>query len=260
MGGMNEAGLIVEAMALSETRYPKPDHRPYLGNAMQWRQYLLDTCATVSEVIAADKKVRISHKAPGLGIHVLVLDKTGGSAVIEFLKGRMNVYTGESLPVAVSTNDTYGESLQCLRKDRLPAYDEGDSISRYITAAKLIQENRTGTPDELVTAAFKTLNAVSSGRTQWRIVYDNKNMIVHFRTKTHSEIRRVDISQFDFSRSTPVKVLNVNAKLSGDVTGKFSKYTYEVNRAQIGRAYKPYRFSNKQLDALAEFPETFKCQ
>ena len=260
MGGMNEAGLVVEAMALSDARYPKPDHRPYLGNAMQWRQYLLDTCATVAEVIAADNKVRISDKAPGLGIHVLVLDKNGDAAVIEFLNGHMKVHSGDELPVAVSTNDTYAKSLQCLRKNRPPLFDQGKSISRFIKAAKMTQDNRAETTDELVTFAFDTLAAVSSERTQWRIVYDNKNMMVHFRTRTNPKIRRVNVSEFDFSRATPVKILDVNANLTGDVTNKFSAYTYVANRDQISRAYKSYGLPDKQLDALAKFPETFECR
>lgn len=188
MGGMNEAGLVVEAMALSDARYPKPDHRPYVGNAMQWRQYLLDTCATVTEVIAADNKVRISHKAPGLGIHVLVLDKNGGAAVIEFLNGQMKVHTGDELPVAVSTNDTYAKSLQCFRKNSPPLFDQGESISRFIKAAKMIQNS------------------------------------------------------------------------GAETTDKFSAYTYFANRAQINRAYKSYGIPDKQLDALAKFPETFECR
>ena len=80
MGGMNEVGLVVEAMALSDTCYPEPDGRPYMGSASQWKQYLLDTCASVAEVVAGDRKVRISNKSMGPGTHVLVLDQSGASA------------------------------------------------------------------------------------------------------------------------------------------------------------------------------------
>ena len=77
-----------------------------------------------------------------MGIHVLVLDKNGDAAVIEFLDGHMKAHTGDELPVAVSTNDTYGKSLQCLRKNGLPLFDQGLSISRFIKAAKMIQVSR----------------------------------------------------------------------------------------------------------------------
>ena len=59
---MNEAGLVVETMSLSEARYPRPDERPFLGSALQWRQFLLDNYARVSEVIASDALVRIADQ------------------------------------------------------------------------------------------------------------------------------------------------------------------------------------------------------
>jgi penicillin V acylase-like amidase (Ntn superfamily) len=258
-GGMNEAGLVVEAMALSKTRYAEPDHRPYVGLALQWRQYLLDTCGTVAEVIEADRKIRISDKAPGLGMHVLVLDKTGDCAVIEFLDGRMQVHTGNGLPVAVSTNDTYAESLQYLRENHPPIYDHGQSIARFITAAKMNRRCQAATSDQLISYAFETLAAVSSTRTQWQIVYDNLNMTVAFRTYAHPQIRHINVLDFDFSRATPVKILDVNADLHGNVIGHFSDYTYAVNRDQIGRAYLTSGISDARLDALARFPESFEC-
>jgi choloylglycine hydrolase len=264
MGGMNEAGLVVEAMALSETRYPDPDDRPYVGSASQWRQYLLDTCATVAEVIATDRNIRISNQVTGPGIHVLVLDKNGDRAAIEFLNGRMKVYTGRDLPVAVLTNDTYAESLQCLKDNRPPLFDAYSSITRFITAAKRNQSCQAKTTNELVTFAFDTLAAVASGRTQWRIVYDNKNMVVYFRTRANHKIRHINVSKFDFFPATPVKILDVNADLSGEVTENFSDYTYNANRDLIGRAYRKTSFlsqiPDERLDAIARFPERFECR
>ena len=86
-GGMNEAGLVVETMALSEARYPRPDKRPYLGSALQLRQFLLDNFALVNEVIACDAMIRISPRRTVLGVHVLISDRMGNCASIEFLYG-----------------------------------------------------------------------------------------------------------------------------------------------------------------------------
>ncbi len=93
-GGINEAGLVVESMALSETKFPQPDHRPYLGTTLQWKQFLLDTCATVAEVLATDRDVRISNESKGIGIHVLVLDINAGSA--GDVSGQFENYTYEA--------------------------------------------------------------------------------------------------------------------------------------------------------------------
>lgn len=264
MGGMNEAGLVIESMALSETRYPDSDQRPYVGSAAQWRQYVLDTCATVADVIASAGKIRISNKATGPGIHVLVLDKTGNCAAIEFLNGQMMVHGGRDFPVTVLTNDTYAKSLQCLRDDSPPLFDAYRSIQRFMTAAKRNSNCRSKNADELVSFAFGTLAAVSSYRTQWRIVYDNDVMMVYFRTRTNQRLRQIDVSKFDFSPHTPVKILEINADLSGDVTNKFSDYTYEANRDLIGRSFRKTSFlsgiPDERLDAIARFPERFECR
>jgi hypothetical protein len=188
-----KGGLMVESMALSAARYPEPDHRPYIGAALQWRQYLLDVCATVAEVLAADRSIRISHKAKGPGMHVLVLNKSGDRAAIEFLNGHMTVHRGADLPVAALTNDSYERSLQCLREDRPPSFDPYSSITRFITAAKMVQRCRANSSDEMVAFAFDTLAAVALGRTQWRIVYDNQAMMVYYRTRANFQLRYVDV-------------------------------------------------------------------
>ena len=67
-------------------------------------QYLLDTCTTVEEVIAAQERVRISNTQE----HFLVLDRTGACAAIEFLDGELVfaegiVLTDGAVPVVVTT-------------------------------------------------------------------------------------------------------------------------------------------------------------
>ncbi len=58
-GGMNEKGLVVELMWLSESQFPKPDERPAL-DVLQWIQYQLDNCTNIEEVEATDKVIRIN--------------------------------------------------------------------------------------------------------------------------------------------------------------------------------------------------------
>lgn len=263
-GGINEAGLVVESMALSETRFPESDHRPYIGTALQWRQFLLDTCATVAEVIATDLRVRVSSRTRGPGTHVLVLDKHGDCAAIEFLDGRMVVHRGTDLPVAVLTNDTYARSVQYLNKGRAPLADPYNSITRFIKAARMVQDCRAISTGEMTTYAFDILETVSAPRTQWRIVYDNQNMQVHFFTRTNSRMRRFDVLDFDFSPATPVKILDVDAGSGGDVAGRFSEYTYAANRDLIGRSFGKTSFLSvipaERLDATARIPERFVCR
>src|SRR5579871_2714145 len=57
-GGINEAGLVIEVLWLNETGYAAPDKRPSL-NALTWIQYQLDTAASVADVLASDRQVRV---------------------------------------------------------------------------------------------------------------------------------------------------------------------------------------------------------
>ncbi|MFP4976554.1 linear amide C-N hydrolase [Paenibacillus sp. CN-4] len=107
-GGINEAGLVVEQTTLWATVYPEALERPAIGE-LQWIQLMLDTCATVDEVIEAAGQVRIIN--PMSRLHYLVCDQAGGCAVIEFLRGEMYVYSGGNLPVPVLANTAYPEAI-----------------------------------------------------------------------------------------------------------------------------------------------------
>ena len=80
--GMNERGLVLSTMGLREAEPPAPDERPSLDWGPLWMQYILDTCATVDEAIAADEQVRNITVD-----HYLVSDRSGASAVIEYADG-----------------------------------------------------------------------------------------------------------------------------------------------------------------------------
>ncbi|NIO29548.1 MAG: linear amide C-N hydrolase [Candidatus Latescibacteria bacterium] len=102
MGGMNEAGLVVDNMWMDSSTYPEPDSRPAV-NTLQWIQYQLDNCGTVAEVIATDSLIRINSDSPSK-IHYLVCDRNGDCASIEFIDGERVIHSGKSFPVHVLTN------------------------------------------------------------------------------------------------------------------------------------------------------------
>ena len=262
-GGMNEAGLIVETMALSEARYPRPDKRPYLGSALQWRQYLLDNYARVSEVIASDARVRISPRRTGLGIHVLVSDRSGDCATIEFLNGEMVVHTGSQLPIRALTNDTYANSIYYWQKGKAPVLDPGQSIGRFIQAADMLQHYDADKEKAPSTYAFKILDAVSARRTVWRIVYDNVNMKIFFRTRANPIMRTIDVTRLDFACRTPVQIIDINTQLSGEITDHFEDYTRQKNRRLIENSFRKTSFLRNYTDVafnrVADFPDSMTC-
>ena len=264
-GGMNEAGLIIETMALMSTRYPQPDSRPYVRSANLWRQYILDTCASVREVIDSDSLIRISYDASkGIGAHFLVLDREGNAAAIELLDGKMVVHTGDSLPVRALTNDTYEDSLTHWKNKSAPQVDKWSSIQRFATAANLVRDYKMIETGSNPDYAFEVIAAVTRPLTRWSIIYDNRNMEVYFRTDGNAKIRTIDVKRFDYSCKTPVKVMNVNADLGGDVTGDFVEYTSETNinltKASYTKLGSRINVPPQIVEFLGKYPEQSRCE
>lgn len=265
MGGMNEAGLVVECMILFATEYPAPDSRPYIGS-LQWMQYQLDNFSTVEQVIASDSQLRIRGIPDDPGIHFLVSDKMGNCASIEFIDGKLVYHIGETMPVKTLTNSIYANSVAFLYEHSgwggdLPLPQNEGSFDRFVRAADMVRNYDLETSGSAVEYAFDVLANVAQRSTttptQWSIVYDIQNLRIYFRTLENEQIRYLNFSSFEFSCITPVKVLDANADLSGDVSSNFIDYTYEINRDQIEKGSPD--ISDEGLDFLAEYPETTVC-
>lgn len=252
--GINEKGLMVSLMWLDETRYPAPDDRPAI-NVLEWIQYHLDRHASVAEVLAGAEAVRPASRVP---IHYLFADATGDVAAVEFLEGRLVAHRGPTLPVRALANSTYSDSLAALgaatRRGDVPA--SLSSLDRFVRAATLAREVG-GDP---IARGFEILSSVAQPSfTRWSIVYDLGAREVHFRTDRSPVIRRVALSGLDFSCGAPVKVLDVTAAGSGDVTRELADYTRAANRALIEASFTKTPFLRgvpaASRDALAAHPE-----
>ena len=277
-GGMNETGLVVESMGLFRNtpnrKYPDPDDRDSIM-VSQWRQYQLDNFASVKEVIACDTKLRIRPKK-GIHPHFIVSDKEGNCATIEFLDGKMVCHTSDTLPHRVLTNNTYDLSFDYLEKNTIPEPDRFKSIERFIRAAKMVEKYNPETSASPIDYAFEILKSVSwsvdrdwqgtpyTSNTRWSIVYDQKNLRIHFRTYGNPEIRVINLDAFDFFCATPVKIFDVTANFSGEISGKFVDYTWKKNRDLIENTFTKTVFfpklSDEQLDTLSKYPEMFVCK
>ena len=120
------------------------------------------------------------------------------------------------------------------------------------------------TSKSALTYAFEILKNVAQGSfTQWRIVYDFQNLTVYFLTTSNREIRQLDLRSFDFSCTSPVKVLDINGDQSGDVSGAFINYTEEINRTMIEASFRNTPFlatmPGDVLRELSRYPDTNTC-
>jgi penicillin V acylase-like amidase (Ntn superfamily) len=261
-GGMNEAGLVIELMWLDETRYPPSDARPAV-DVLEWIQYQLDTAGTVAEVIANSEKIRITSLVP---LHYLVNDAAGNSTTIEFLDGKLVAHQGDTLPFSTLTNDTYAKSLNYSKTTAADSARGNGSLERFARAARKTGDftKAERKEAEAVNYAFEILSDVEQkGYTQWSIVYDQKRHKIHFRTLQSPQIKTIDAKAFDYSCGTTVKILDMNAKMAGDVTAKFTDYTRKANRDLIERSFNGTDFiryvPGVVRDQLASYPEEFGC-
>ena len=267
MGGMNEAGLVVEVMWLAGTRFPDTDDRPSLGE-LPWVQYQLDTSRSVEEVLESDGRIRIS--ADSAPIHFLVSDASGRSAAVEFLNGKMVAATGEILPYSVLANDTYADSLRYLKKHEgfggmLDIPDTERSLDRFARACSGVAAYMGEKNSDPVDYAFGILDDVRQVQgTMWSIVYDVGNRAVFFKTKTKPALKSLVFSDFDFACGTPVRMINMNTDRTGDLSPHFVSYSMETNRTLIGLSFGSTDFLKdtppEALDELARYPESLPCR
>ena len=262
MTGINERGLVVAQMWLDEGRYSAADARPEVG-VLEWIQLQLDTAASVADVLETAREVRIRSRIP---LHYLAADRAGNVAVIEFLNGELQARTGAELPVPVLTNSTYADSLAHLARYKgfggdaeLPRGRR--SLDRFVLAAA---GRTTSAEPDPVTRAFATLDGThQDGWTRWSVVYELDRLRVHFRTETHSAVRRVDLAAFDLACPEPARMLDVDAKLAGDVAGGFAAYRTSANLDLLRRSYRKTPFLTQvpeaRIEANARHPDRAHC-
>lgn len=263
--GMNERGLAMSTMSLQATRCPAPDARPPLDSG-EWMQFILDTCATIEEVVATDVAVRVTTVD-----HYLVADAYGNAAAVEFLSGRMVVHTGTAMPAHVLTNSTYENSVQTWLSYRQAGSTDyrrlNGSLQRFCLAADRAEAFRPTDDAAAVAYAFETLARIAGERfsihsSQWSIVFDTANARACWRTLRYPEIRYVDLARFDPWCTGPAQMLDIHAGPAGDVTDYFVDYSHDVNLDHMRSFLLDWGVSitEQGLRAAVQHLESFPCQ
>lgn len=232
-GGINEAGLVIEGLLMAGTQYPSPDDRPYIGSTSLFKQYLLDTCATVGDVVERLRHLRVAAYPWVPGVHFMVADAAGDCAVLAFVNGQGLVFRDQSLPVKALVNDFYEKSMNRLRdRPTMDALGIGGSGDRIRTIYRRLKQYPAGAAASMpVTYAMETLDHVSAGAyTQWRVVYDQHARKAYWRCGPDDPLRWIDLKKIDFSCGGPVMALPVQRMLSGEVNAHLTPFTARDNR------------------------------
>ena len=245
---MNEKGLVIGEMTLGDTVYPNRDARRAVIQA-QWIQYQLDNCATVEEVLATDKIIRIdTYEYPS---HFLVCDSSGACATVEWLGGQLVAHTGAAAPIKALANSPYSECLSY-----------GSAVSqRFATAANLL-ENYAG--EDPIDYMFTILNATHQQSTVWRLVFDAKNVRLYFLTARNRARRWVSLTDFDLSCGPSPETLDINAPGSGDVRANFAPFNHQVNESAVRTFFTKWGAANGPvpesfLQQVINYHDTMRC-
>ena len=149
--GMNDQGLALGIAAVDKAGYTPTT--PSLVDIHVYR-IALETCADVDEAVEFLSAVPLAF-SPEFGTHVLLTDRGGDSAVVEFLPEGV-VVSRTDTPYQVMTNSHWAG----------PADQPDDS--RYQTAVAMLEDGQ----GQIETEGMMAVMAATHDSTQWTIVYD----------------------------------------------------------------------------------------
>lgn len=231
LGGMNEAGLVIEEMSYSPSRYP--DDTSHRINEFQWIQYHLDLSSSVPEVLASLDTLGLCSFF--VKLHYLICDAAGRSAVVEFINGKLMVYTGDDLVVPALTNNSYANAIKYLHfhqnfgGERIVG-DGPESPERFVRVASGLLHLKGRSRIDAVAESFHLLENVAQDDTQWSIVYEPRRRMITFRTMNNSQQRAIDLMAIDFHDSARLSRIDApGSKL------KWLPYTVSENRSLLDR-------------------------
>jgi len=259
-GGMNEAGLVIEVLWLDDTYYPVLNGQIPI-NELQWVQYHLDVCESVDEVILSLQNFAI---VPVFGkLHYFVADKSGKTAIIEFLDGKAVVSDGNNLVCNVITNDSYANSVKYLQGNYRSG-SQSSSLNRFVNAKEAVENlesNWKAKKDNksIIDESFEVLQKVwINGWTRWNIVYDITKGQVFYKTDVSQSIKIIDMGNFDFSTIAVPLYVNMNSFFSSNIYVNFTPFNSDVNVELMVNSSRltgvPIKKSDMEM--IARYPET----
>lgn len=231
--GMNEKGLVANALWLAESRYPEfsPDLKGL--SIAAWVQYVLDNFATVEEAVEAlrlESFVVVSAEMPGLNrfatVHLSISDANGDNAIFEYIDGKLTIHHG--MAYTVMTNSPIFERQLALNEywqqigglTMLPGTNR--AADRFVRASFYMDViPKTNDPKIAIATVFSVIRnasvpfGISSeeepniASTRWRSVSDQKNRVYYFETVFTPNTFWVDLKKVDFSEHAPVRKLSL---------------------------------------------------
>ncbi|WP_111497914.1 linear amide C-N hydrolase [Marinobacter bohaiensis] len=248
--GLNEAGLMVNALWLTDSEYPEDDGETPRLSLSLWAQFVLDRFGSVGEAVSylRDNPIDVvTGEVPGqpgrlANIHLSLSDKSGDSAIVEWIDGEMRIHHGRQYQVM--TNEPVFDDQLAITK----YWSKVDGLSflpgssrpedRFARASFLINAVEKHDDQRMAAASvFSVMRNVSApygvsiddqpnlSTTRWRVVADHKDMLYYFESVVSPNLFWVDLKKVDFSNAAGVRKLDLGPRqqhlFAGDVSGEF---------------------------------------
>lgn len=246
--GLNEAGLGGNLLYLAESDFGNPQTRgkPTISVGA-WLQYLLDTCATVADVVATmrdDPITIITADAPNgkpATVHLAFSDASGDSAILEFVGGKLTIHHGRDYRV-MTNSPVYDQQLainaywdliggQHFLPGTINAADRFARASYNLKSTPKFADRRAA-----LAAVFSQMRAISTplgmndpekpniSSTLWRSVIEHEAKRYYFDSVINPAVLWVDLESLDLSPAgKPLKLhLNDPSDQGGDVSGRMA--------------------------------------
>lgn len=259
-GGMNEAGLVVDALKLKSSIFPAIDSRPSL-NELQFIQYLLDNFATVESIVEGLDKIRLSPV--GSKLHYFACD-INKCIIIEFINGQLTTHFSDNLPISSLTNSTYEESLNYTRNfisfggENPIVTDSKKSLDRFVRASYSAKSIKNyDNPEQ---AIFTFLEETATRNNRWQIIYNQNERAITFRTTgKNAKPRKINLTGFDFSCQEPSQYFDLENVDTGLINDQFKNFDSKLNRKIIRKSVIWQRLPFGLTKRLADYPNETKC-
>lgn len=259
-GGMNETGMMIDALELKSSVFQPVDARASL-NELQFIQYVLDNYSSVEDLAVGLENVRLAPV--GSKLHYFTCD-IKKCMTIEYIDGNLVTHMTNTLPISGLANNTYDQHAAYTKDfitfggDKPVVLESKESLDRFTRSnynAKFINEQ-----DDRIQSIFSWLDDVGSVNNRWQLIYNQDERTITFRTKAKLDKQRVvDLKQFDYDCKTPTQYFDVDSDLEGSINSEFKNYDAAANYAMIKKSVEMQKLPAQLAGRLAIYPDEVKC-
>jgi penicillin V acylase-like amidase (Ntn superfamily) len=191
----------------------------------------------VEEVLKNLADLRISKYL--FGLHYFLCDRTGNTAVIEFIDGKTLIYTGEELEVPVLSNNSYENSVKYLGLfegfgGNQPIIKRDGSQERFVRAAHHVTNHHQDASLSGREYAFQILDDVRQEDTRWQIVYQPMTSAISFYNTGKKAMIKLRMEDFGFTKSLFVNIDSISSvDWETNIPLNFKPLSYKSNSELI---------------------------